>query len=81
MNLGGSGTDFTEEEVRGIIANHVHAGIGPFPPTGVGRAMGSGCREADSTGWSGAVPGQPASRPSGVFEGNEVGAIILCFWV
>ena len=31
MKLGGSGTDFTEEEVRGIIANPLHAGIGPFP--------------------------------------------------
>jgi hypothetical protein len=31
MKVGGSGTDFTEEEVRGIIANPIHAGLGPFP--------------------------------------------------
>ena len=31
MKPGGSAADFTEEEVRGIIANPVYAGIGPFP--------------------------------------------------
>ena|SRR5712691_8634445 len=31
MKLSGSGMDFTEEEVRGMIANPVYAGMGPFP--------------------------------------------------
>src|SRR6266705_1823965 len=31
MKLSGSGMEFTEEEVRGMIANPVYAGIGPFP--------------------------------------------------
>jgi hypothetical protein len=31
MKLSGSGMDFTEEEVRGLIANPVYTGIGPFP--------------------------------------------------
>ena len=31
MKLSGSGLRFTEEEVRGLIANPVYAGIGPFP--------------------------------------------------
>src|SRR6266481_1441531 len=31
MKPGGSGEDFTEEEVRGILANPVFSGIGPFP--------------------------------------------------
>src|SRR5436309_2442237 len=31
LKLSGSGADFTEEEVRGILANPVCAGIGPFP--------------------------------------------------
>ena len=29
--LGGSGLDFTEEEVRGMIANPIYAGLGPYP--------------------------------------------------
>lgn len=29
--LSGSAEDFTAEEVRGLIANPVYAGIGPFP--------------------------------------------------
>lgn len=31
MKMGGSGVDFTEEEVRGVIANPIYAGLGPFP--------------------------------------------------
>ena len=31
MKLSGSGLEFTEEEIRGMIANPVYAGIGPFP--------------------------------------------------
>ncbi len=31
MKPGGSGADFTEAEIRGLIANPVYAGIGPFP--------------------------------------------------
>jgi len=31
MKLSGSGGDFTVEEIRGLIANPVYAGIGPFP--------------------------------------------------
>ncbi len=31
MKMSGSGMDFTQEEVRGMIANPVYAGIGPFP--------------------------------------------------
>lgn len=31
LRLSGSSAHFTEEEVRGIIANPVYAGIGPFP--------------------------------------------------
>jgi hypothetical protein len=31
MKVGGSRADFTEEEVRGIITNPLHAGLGPFP--------------------------------------------------
>lgn len=31
LKISGSGMDFTEEEVRGMIANPVYAGIGPFP--------------------------------------------------
>ncbi len=31
MKPSGSGMEFTEEEVRGMIANPVYAGIGPFP--------------------------------------------------
>src|SRR6266704_1589261 len=34
MKPGGSAEDFTEEEVRGIIANPVYVGIGPFPQVG-----------------------------------------------
>ncbi len=35
MKPGGSGTDFTEAEIRGLIANPIYAGVGPFPPVGV----------------------------------------------
>lgn len=32
MKLGGSSVqNFTEEEVRGMIANPIYAGIGPYP--------------------------------------------------
>ncbi len=31
MKMSGSSMTFTEEEVRGLIANPVYAGIGPFP--------------------------------------------------
>ncbi len=31
MKPGGSGVNFTQAEVRGLIANPVYAGIGPFP--------------------------------------------------
>jgi hypothetical protein len=31
MKPGDSGTNFTEAEIRGLIANPIYAGIGPFP--------------------------------------------------
>ena len=31
MKLTGSGLEFTEEEIRWMIANPAYAGIGPFP--------------------------------------------------
>ena len=30
MKLSGSAIEFTEEEIRGMIANPIYAGIGPF---------------------------------------------------
>jgi hypothetical protein len=31
MKYSGSGSQFTEEEVRGTIANPIYAGLGPYP--------------------------------------------------
>ncbi len=41
MKLSGSGLSFTEEEVRGLIANPVYAGVGPF------RAVSADPRSSD----------------------------------
>jgi hypothetical protein len=30
MKLGDSNRDFTEEEVRGLVANPIYAGLGPY---------------------------------------------------
>ncbi len=31
MKRSGSGPQFTEEEVRGVIVNPIYAGVGPYP--------------------------------------------------
>jgi hypothetical protein len=31
IKYGGSASEFTEEEVRGTIANPIYAGLGPYP--------------------------------------------------
>ncbi len=31
MKMSGSGSPFTEEEIRGFFSNPIYAGVGPFP--------------------------------------------------
>src|SRR5262249_1361085 len=42
----------------------------PLPPAGRGCGLGPGLRQADRGGGAGAIPGQPALRPAGVFSGG-----------